>query len=91
MPSQPLGYVQMSVTTVVNLSTIPSNPAPSKVAITTETNNIRYRDDGSDPTASVGMLIKTTDPIFVYDGTKIASVRIVSVTGTAVVNVAYYA
>lgn len=93
MASHALGHAQAGVTVVQNLPSIPvdarGNITASKVAIRTETVNLRYRDDGVDPTTSVGMLLTTTDPIFIYDG-EIGKMRIVAVSATATVDVAYY-
>jgi hypothetical protein len=79
-------YQQMSVTTVVGLT---SPPTQSTYAIIIpETNGIRWRDDGTNPTASIGMPV-AAGSTFVYDG-DVSALKIVSQTGTATVNVSYY-
>jgi hypothetical protein len=54
-----------------------------------ETQNVRWRDDGTAPTASVGM------PIFVgaslsYDG-DLNRIRFIEQTASATLNISYYA
>lgn len=51
--------------------------------------NVRWRDDGTAPTASVGMLLKTTDPPFYYDG-DLNAIRFIESAATGVLNVCYY-
>jgi hypothetical protein len=79
-------YQQMSVTTVVNLATVPSQA--TYALIIPETNGIRWRDDGTDPTAGVGMPVAASSTLR-YDG-DLTKLRIVSQTGTATVNVSYH-
>jgi hypothetical protein len=88
--SHALGYQQLTVSNAaLNLPSIPAGT--SKVALRAETQNIRWRDDGSDPTAGAGVLMTTTDPILVYDG-EITKVRVIRATGAdGVLNIAYYA
>ncbi len=57
--------------------------------IVPETQNVRWRDDGTAPTASVGM------PIFVgaslsYDG-DLNRIRFIEETASAKLNISYYA
>jgi len=49
---------------------------------------IRWRDDGVDPTASVGMPLAAGVELW-YRG-QLSALSIISQSGTAVVNVAYY-
>jgi hypothetical protein len=58
-------YQQMSVTTVVNLTSAPAQA--TYALISPETNGIRWRDDGTDPTAAVGFPV-AAGATFVYDG-----------------------
>lgn len=51
--------------------------------------NVRWRDDGTAPTASVGMLMKTTDAPFYYDG-DLSAIRFLESSASAVLNVNYY-
>ena len=62
----PFDFEQITVTdTAIGLtaSKINSSPKPKKVIITVETAQIRYRMDGTAPTASVGHLANPMDAI----------------------------
>jgi len=85
--SPSLGYQQTSsVSTAVGL---PSIPAGAKIAvIVPETQSIRWRDDGTSPTASVGMPISALQP-FVYTGV-LSAFKMIQTSATATVNVTYY-
>ena len=53
--------------------------------------NVVWRDDGTAPTASVGMLLTTTDsPPFEYYG-DLAAIQFIQAASSAVLNVSYYA
>ena len=53
-----------------------------------ETNSVRWRDDGTDPTATVGMLLQPNVG-FVYDG-NLSALKFISTGAQAIVTVAYY-
>ncbi len=92
-PVHPLGYCALSVgaVTAVTLAScsggIPSGA--SIVSITVEAQNIRIRDDGVSPTASVGT------PIFQgqnvpYSGNVLSQLSFIAEAGTAAVNLLFY-
>ena len=60
--------------------------------ITVESNNIRFRIDGGDPTAAVGHLIVADGYQNLFLGTyaAIRALRMISVSGNATVFVTYY-
>jgi len=82
-----LGYQQITdLSSAVGL-TIPAGA--TLALIVPETQNVRWRDDGTNPTASVGM------PIFVgaslsYDG-DLNRIRFIQEAASAKLNVSYYA
>ena len=85
---KPLGYVQQtSLGSAVNLSSIPARA--TMCVITVEGNGIRWRDDGSDPTASVGMPV-SNGQTFSYTG-NMNALRIIQQAASATINVTYYA
>lgn len=86
----PLGYCQLSVTTAVLVSTCSGGiPAGSTFAsIVTETAAIRWRDDGTAPTTTVGNPLAVA-AVLTYGGL-LASLQVVAQTGTATVNVQFY-
>lgn len=82
-----LGYQQI---TSLSSATGLTPPAGATLAlIVPETQNVRWRDDGTNPTASVGM------PIYVgaslsYDG-DFNKIKFIEETASAKLNVSYYA
>jgi hypothetical protein len=54
-----------------------------------ETQAVRWRDDGTDPTASVGMPLATGVSLS-YDG-DLKAVRFIQQSASAIINVSYYA
>jgi hypothetical protein len=90
-----MGYQQIVGAAASTALTIPSIDAvtglramPIQAVIICEGAGIRWRDDGTDPTASVGMPI-AVGTTFVYDG-DLRRLRIIQQAATATINVAYY-
>lgn len=81
----PLGYAQASVTAAQALPTIPANTV---TALVVPRAAIRWRDDGTNPTAAVGMYLAADQPLEYRGG--LAAFRMISVSGTAEVNVSFY-
>lgn len=81
----PLGYAQASVTAVQALPTVPANTV---TALVVPRAPVRWRDDGTNPTASAGMYLAADQPLE-YRG-NLAAFRMVSVSGAAEVNVSFY-
>jgi hypothetical protein len=82
-----LGYQQITSLSSATGLTIPQGT--TLALIVPETQNVRWRDDGTNPTASVGM------PIFVgaslsYDG-DLNRIRFIESTAGATLNICYYA
>ena len=82
-----LGYQQITSLSSATGLTVPQGA--TLALIVPETQNVRWRDDGTDPTASVGM------PIFVgaslsYDG-DFNKIRFIQETASAKLNISYYA
>lgn len=84
----PLGYVQFTLTTAVNLPTIPAGA--NHVVVQTETGDIRYRDDTVAPTASVGMYLFAGNYVELQSEKVVQQFKLIAVTGSVVVNVSYY-
>ena len=82
-----LGYQQITSLSASAALTVPSGA--TLALIVPETQNVRWRDDGTAPTSSVGM------PIFVgaslsYDG-DLNRIRFIQQDASATLNVSYYA
>lgn len=87
----PLGYCQL---TSLGSSTLVSScsgfPASATTAvIRTETQSVRWRDDGTAPTSSAGMLMLAADAPYVYTGA-ISKLRFIEVTSGAKLNILFY-
>lgn len=84
---EPAGYIQM--TTLNAAVAFTSVPAGATLAIVqAESQNVRYRDDGSNPTASVGMILAAGDSLF-YTG-DFSAIKFIEVTGSAKLNITFY-
>lgn len=82
----PLGYVQL---TSLSSATALSPPLDATIVeVVVETANIRYRDDGTAPTASVGMLV-TAGSSFQYAG-DLTAIQFIQVSSGAVLDISYY-
>lgn len=72
---------------------IPANAACATIIV--ETNDIRWRDDGTAPTASVGMLwthvVSGTTPNspWLYCGDDLTALRIIAVSGSPVLDISF--
>ncbi len=85
---QPAGYEQItSLGSAVGLAAIPAGGAKMAL-IQAEAQNIRWRDDGTNPTTSVGMILVANDTLL-YSGT-LSAIKFIEVTATAKINVTYY-
>lgn len=89
-----MGYQQItSLSSAVGLTVPTQTPNGSATKanfalIIAETQNVRWRDDGVDPTASVGMLLTAGVPLQ-YDG-DLSKIKFIEVTASAKLNISYY-
>lgn len=87
----PLGYCQLTATGTAALISTCSGGVPARTVwavLCVETANIRWRDDGTNPTASVGMPATAGQCIY-YSGT-MSAFAIISQSGSPVVNISFY-
>lgn len=86
----PNGYQQI---TSLSSATSPTVPAGTKtMIIQAESQSVRWRDDGTSPTASVGMVI-TPDSYLVYNAVHAGTgfvIKFIEVTASAKLNISYY-
>jgi len=87
---QPLGFCQIAVSTAVTLSSACANyPSNSNaIVVVVETAAVRWRDDGTAPTSSVGMFLDIGSTL-TYMG-DISKVQFVAVSGSPVIDVSFY-
>lgn len=90
-----LGYQQITSLSSAQALTVPSVDAnglavkPSIALITPETQGVRWRDDGTAPTASVGMPL-AAGVTLQYDG-DLSKIKFIEQTASAKLNISYYA
>lgn len=83
-----LGYKQ--VTSLSAAAGLPDIPKEATLAlIVPETQGVRWRDDGTDPTASVGMPVAAGSYLS-YDG-DLKRIRFIQQNASAKINISYYA
>lgn len=87
-----LGYQQstsLSTSTAAGLPSIPSRPGPGSALIAVEGAGIRWRDDGTAPTSSVGQPVSAGQALCY--GQDINAFQVIGQTSGATINVTYYA
>jgi len=82
----PLGYQQItSLAAAVGL-TVPAGAQRARIQV--ETQAVRWRDDGTNPTATVGMRIAVGGEL-VYEGS-LAAIRFIEEAASAKLNISYF-
>lgn len=82
----PMGYQQITSLTAAASLTV---PADARIAvIQAEAGTLRYRDDATAPTATVGMVVGATGSVS-YTG-NLAAVQLIAATAGAIANISYY-
>jgi len=91
-----LGYQQITSLSSAQSLTVPQfdpvtglNVKPTIALITPETQGVRWRDDGTAPTASVGMPL-AAGVTLQYDG-DLSKIRFIEQSASAKLNISYYA
>lgn len=86
---KPVGYQQLTVSTAAVGFTIPKGAIRARVNV--QDQSIRWRDDGIDPSAIVGMLQKADTYFDVYDTQELKAFKAIRVDGSdAKLNISYY-
>ena len=89
-----MGYQQITSLSSDTGLTVPtrtpdgSKQQPTFALIIAETQGVRWRDDGTAPTASVGMPLAAGVPLQ-YDG-DLTKIKFIEQTGSAKLNISYY-
>ena len=87
MRLQPKGHQQITSLSSATALTVPTGANFCIFKATTQ--NVRWRDDGTNPTASVGMQQLATDAPFAYDG-DLSAIKFIEETTSAKLDVSYY-
>jgi hypothetical protein len=82
-----LGYQQITSLSSAQALTVPRGATRALIAPLTQT--VRWRDDGTAPTASVGMPLAVGVPLQ-YDG-DLTKIRFIEQVASAKLNISYYA
>lgn len=83
----PCGYQQLTSISSATALTVPDSGARFAL-IQAEAQDVRFRDDGTSPTASVGMLLQANGFIE-YNG-NLSAIKFIETTSGGIVNVSYY-
>ncbi len=89
-----MGYQQITSLSASTALTVPATDTngmaaePTLALIVAETQGVRWRDDGTAPTASVGMPLAAGVPLS-YDG-DLTKIRFIQQAASATINVSYY-
>lgn len=83
-----LGYQQITSLAASTALTVPNNA--TLAVIRAETQSVRWRDDGTAPTAAIGMLLGVSPDELRYDG-DLKAIRFIETAASAKLNIAYYA
>ncbi len=95
----PIGYCQITslgsavalVTASCSTGSVPVGATIAEICV--ETAGVRYRDDGTAPTSSVGMPAvgnSTSPSCFAYAIKPLTAVQFIAISGSPVVNVLFY-
>lgn len=82
----PLGYQQLTSLAAATSLTVPTGA--TRALLLAEGQAIRWRDDGTNPTAAVGMPIAAGESI-PYVG-NLSKLRVIEQTASAKLNISYY-
>jgi hypothetical protein len=83
----PRGYVQVTnVSAAVGIGALPDGA--TRASIQAESQDVRWRDDGTNPTTSVGMVLKANATLD-YAG-DMAAIKFIETSASAKLNVAFY-
>jgi hypothetical protein len=86
----PVGYEQLAVSSTSVSLTVPALARRALVQV--QGASVRWRDDGTDPTAAIGMLLYTDGTIpneFLYEG-DLDEIEFIRVSTDAVLNISYF-
>lgn len=90
-----MGYQQItSLSSATNLTVPGRSPmgttqSPRLALLQCESQSVRWRDDGTSPTASVGMILNVGDQPYPYDG-DLTKIKFIETAASAKLNVSYY-
>jgi len=84
----PTGYQQITSLSSAAGLTLPGG-GETFCVIQAEDQNVRWRDDGTNPTASVGMVLYADGGPMTYNG-DLTTIKFIEETASAKLNISYY-
>lgn len=88
----PLAYSQITVTSAAAVGlNVPTSASTARVAqFCLDANTLRYRDDGTAPTTTIGMpVVQSLTPCFPYSG-NLTAIQFIATVTSVTLNVSYY-
>lgn len=83
-----LGFEQnTSLSSATGLASIPAGADLALLQVTGQ--NVRWRDDGTNPTATIGMVLTAAGDPYPYSG-DLTKIKFIEVSASAVLNVTYF-
>lgn len=87
----PLGFQKLTVSSSPVGFTLPAvTPTVRAVTVTVETNSIRYRLDGTDPTTTTGHLLYDGDVLDITNVNSILSFKAIAVGADGTIQITYF-
>ena len=87
----PLGFQKLTVSSSAVGPTKPTvTPTVRAITVTVETNSIRYRIDGSDPTTTDGHLLYDGDVLDITNVNSVNSLKMIAAGSDATVQITFY-
>lgn len=84
-----LGYQQITAATLAAATPLTVPAGANFAIIAADAAEVRWRDDGVAPTASVGMPLSNTGAPLEYSG-PLSKIQFIALTGSPILNVSYY-
>lgn len=85
-PLRPLGHQQITSLGAATALTVPRFARYAR--ITCSGQPVRFRDDGTNPTAAIGIIIPVNTPFF-YDG-DLSTIKFIETAVSATLDISYY-
>ncbi len=87
-PPKPAGWATVELDGAAAGLTVPSGARYAKIMV--RDNNIRYRDDGIDPTDTVGFLVEADEELELTSAEQLAAFKAIKTNGTANLEILFY-
>jgi hypothetical protein len=85
----PVGYQQIAAATLASATSLTVPVGARYALIQVDTASVRFRDDGTAPTAAIGVTLVNGIAPMMYTG-DLATIQFIALSGSPVLNVSYY-